>query len=203
MVLDNTVTTEELINKIESLGYSRMKCYSLLDTTEKELINYFHLICKYTDNYEIIHEYSNSRHGIINHYTKDMNNYLEIGVEYGYSFKKINITDKIGVDPDPKFDDERIVKLTSDEFFESNDKKFDAIFIDGMHQSDYVLKDFNNSIECLNNNGVIIIDDIIPQSEREQLITPIKHAYENGILKYREPWTGDVWKVVYYLIKKF
>jgi glycosyltransferase involved in cell wall biosynthesis len=60
MVLDNTITTEELINKIESLGYSRMKCYSLLNTTDEELMNYFCLICKYTDNYEIIYEDSKS-----------------------------------------------------------------------------------------------------------------------------------------------
>ena len=203
MVLDNTMKTEDLINHIESLGYSRMKCYSLLDTTENELINYFHLICKYTDNYEIILNYSTSRHGIINHHTKNMNSYLEIGVEYGHSFSKINIKDKIGVDPDPKIDDERIEKLTSDNFFEKNTKNFDAIFIDGMHQSDYVLRDFNNSIECLNENGVIIIDDIVPDNEREQHKIPIKHEYENGILKYREPWTGDVWKVAYYLIKNF
>tara|TARA_B100000900_G_scaffold407813_1_gene421073 strand:- start:61 stop:1317 length:1257 start_codon:yes stop_codon:yes gene_type:complete len=132
-----------------------------------------------------------------------MNSYLEIGVEYGHSFSKINIKDKIGVDPDPKIDDERIEKLTSDAFFESNTKTFDAIFIDGMHQSDYVLRDFNNAIECLNENGVIIIDDIVPENEREQHKIPIKHKYENGILKYGEPWTGDVWKIAYYLIKNF
>ena len=28
-----------------------------------------------------------------------------------------------------------------------------------------------------------------------------KHHYEKGILKYGEPWTGDIWKVVYYLLQ--
>jgi hypothetical protein len=32
---------------------------------------------------------------------------------------------------------------------------------------------------------------------------PIKHYYENGILKYGEPWTGDIWKVVHYIFKNF
>ena len=34
MVLDNTLKTEDLISYIDSLGYSRMKCYSLLDATK-------------------------------------------------------------------------------------------------------------------------------------------------------------------------
>ena len=45
------------------------------------------------------------------------------------------------------------------------------------------------------------MDDVFPANEREQHKIPIKHVYENGILKYKESWTGDVWKFVYYLIK--
>ena len=173
-------------------------------TTDKQLENYFHLICKYTENYEIIRDDTYStRHSIINKCSENMNSYLEIGVEYGYTFKRINIENKLGVDPDPKFDDIRILKQTSDEFFENNESKIDIIFIDGMHQSDYVLKDLNNSIECLSENGIIFIDDILPENEREQYKIPIKHKYENGILKYGEPWTGDVWKVVYFLLKNY
>jgi len=70
-----------------------------------------------------------------------------------------------------------------------------------MHQIEYVLRDFNNSISKLNNNGIIFIDDILPLNYNEQLKIPNKHIYENGILKYLEPWTGDVWKVCYYLLK--
>ena len=69
-----------------------------------------------------------------------------------------------------------------------------------MHQSEYVLRDFNNSIKILNNNGSIFIDDIIPLNYNEQLRIPQKHHYENGILKYGEEWTGDVWKTIYYLL---
>jgi hypothetical protein len=32
---------------------------------------------------------------------------------------------------------------------------------------------------------------------------PTKHYYENGILKYGEEWTGDVWKFIYYLLRNF
>lgn len=81
--------------------------------------------------------------------------------------------------------------------------RFNAIFIDGMHQVEYVLKDINNSIKVLSENGTIFIDDILPFNYNEQLKVPIKHYYENGILKYGENWTGDVWKVIYHLIKNY
>ena len=204
ILLSNMISTTEIIKILENEGYDRIKCYGLLDCTDNQLKKYFHLICKYTENYEFIeNETYSTRHSIINKNSKNMKSYVEIGVEYGYTFKRINILNKIGVDPDPKIQDNRILTMTSDEFFKKNDKKIDVIFIDGMHQSDYVLRDLNNAINCLSKDGIIFIDDILPKNEREQLKIPIKHAYENGILKYREPWTGDVWKVVYYLLKHF
>ena len=80
---------------------------------------------------------------------------------------------------------------------------FDRIFIDGMHHSDYVVRDFNNSMKFLNKDGIIFIDDVLPNTEKEQQRIPDKHYYENGILKYGESWTGDVWKVVYYILRRF
>jgi len=141
------------------------------------------------------------RHLVINENTNPDQKYLEIGVEYGYNFDNVHFQNKIGVDPDPKFENESLIKLTSDQFFETNCDFFDTIFIDGMHQTEYVLRDFNNSISKLNNNGIIFIHDILPLNYNEQLKIPNKHVYENGILKYLEPWTGDVWKVAYYLLK--
>ena len=82
-------------------------------------------------------------------------------------------------------------------------KTFDVIFIDGMHQSEYFLRDFNNSVKVLKNNGSIFIDDILPLTYNEQLKIPRKHYYENGILKYGEEWTGDIWKVVYHILKNY
>jgi len=61
----------------------------------------------------------------------------------------------------------------------------------------------NNSIQSLTEKGTIFIDDILPFNYNEQLKVPIKHYYENGILKYGENWTGDIWKVVYHLIKNY
>ena len=41
----------------------------------------------------------------------------------------------------------------------------------------------------------------MPLTYDEQLKIPNRHYYENGVLKYGEPWTGDVWKVIYYLLQ--
>jgi hypothetical protein len=66
------------------------------------------------------------------------------------------------------------------------------------------MRDFSNSLNILSlKNGFIFIDDILPLNYNEQLKIPTKHYYENGILKYGEEWTGDVWKFVYYLLRNF
>lgn len=54
----------------------------------------------------------------------------------------------------------KIYRLTSDEFFMKNNKKFDVIYIDGSHKSNDVKKDFLNAIEVINQNGLIILDDL-------------------------------------------
>jgi SAM-dependent methyltransferase len=194
-----------------------MKCYSLIDENEDTLTNYFSTCYKFNNNYEIISSHIvkpnyntvlNQRHQIINSLTKPTNKYLEIGIEFGYTFFNTHFVDKIGVDPDPKCDSNSntiIIKTTSDMFFETLDtnKKFDVIFIDGMHHCENILRDFNNSIRFLNEKGIILIDDILPINYNEQLKIPIKHYYENGILKYGEEWTGDVWKFVYHLLKNY
>jgi hypothetical protein len=55
----------------------------------------------------------------------------------------------------------------------------------------------------LTKNGSIVIDDVLPMNEREQYKVPIKHYYSNGILKYGESWTGDIWKFIYFLFQHY
>lgn len=214
IILENKGTTEYLQNRLDRFEFDRMKCYSLADTSTDHLIQYFKLLYLSTPNYVIINcdidkplfntKLSN-RYDIINKLTKPSDIYLEIGVEYGECFNNVHFLDKTGVDPDPKFKPGigQLFTLTSDQFFNSERQRiYDVIFIDGMHQVEYILKDINNSICCLADDGLIFIDDILPFNYNEQLKIPIKHYYENGILKYAENWTGDVWKVIYYLLVK-
>ena len=50
-------------------------------------------------------------------------------------------------------------KMTSDNFFNKNTKKFDFIYVDGDHSKNQVLKDLKNSWSALNKNGFLLIDD--------------------------------------------
>lgn len=78
--------------------------------------------------------------------------YLEIGVWYGDTFKYINTSNKDGVDPGQYCESEYVnYKMTSDDFFINNpNKKYDIIFIDGLHTAYQVSKDIYNSINHLN-----------------------------------------------------
>jgi len=110
--------------------------------------------------------------------------YLEIGVDNGLNLAKINVKRKTGVDPNVGFGE--VISTTSDEFFKRNRKKFDLIFIDGLHHSEQALKDLENSLKSLNKNGVIVMHDTNPQSEAAQRVPRPKGQRQ---------WNGDVWKV--------
>ena len=49
--------------------------------------------------------------------------------------------------------------MTSNEFFMTNSKKYDLIFVDGDHSSNQVKIDINNSWKILNKGGYLILDD--------------------------------------------
>ena len=226
ILLDNKCSNEYLWKQLDSYGFDKMKCYSLIDVSSDLLVSYFKTMYLSTEQYEIIDNgyidrpkynsgFSN-RSQAINSLTQTDAKYLEIGVEYGQTFLQTHFKaeNKTGVDPDPKFPvtekEFKFIKATSDDYFKTffelkvdRPKTFDVIFIDGMHQSEYFLRDFNNSVKVLKNNGSIFIDDILPLTYNEQLKIPRKHYYENGILKYGEEWTGDIWKVVYHILKNY
>ncbi len=52
-----------------------------------------------------------------------------------------------------------LFKNTSHNFFLNNNKKFNVIYIDGSHFFSDVKEDFINSMECLEDNGILICDD--------------------------------------------
>lgn len=211
ILLDNKCELTYLQSILDIYGFSRFKCYSLIDEPFENLKKYF-MTYKSCDNFEFICDsvnkinYNtafNNRHDVINFVSKPNNKYLEIGVETGYTFNNVHFKDKIGVDPAPIFKSDSVIIKTSDEYFDNCDNLFDIVFIDGMHQTEYVLKDFNNSIRKLNTNGIILIDDIIPIHYDEQLKIPLKNTYQNNILKTLVPWTGDVWKIIYHILLKY
>ena len=107
--------------------------------------------------------------------------YLEIGCDQNQLFSRINIQNKVGVDPASGGN----VRETSDNFFEKNKDMFDIIFIDGLHIYEQVKKDILNSIKYLNDEGVILIHDCLPDSMAKQAVP-----------RYKLQWNGDVWKAI-------
>jgi len=138
-----------------------------------------------------------SRHTLINTiieaYHLENPDYLEIGVWTGETFKNIKSSNKDGVDPGQYCDSHYVnYKMTSDEFFGKHiQKKYDIIFIDGLHTAYQVTKDVYNSIRNIKDSGWIILDDVFPHCEYEQ---------ERLDLRKSGAQTGDVWKALYNII---
>jgi predicted O-methyltransferase YrrM len=111
--------------------------------------------------------------------------YLEIGCDKNKIFNKIQCEYKVGVDPLRG----GTHRMYSDSFFEQNTETFDVIFIDGLHQYDQVSRDFWNSLNCLNENGFIILHDMMPVSP-EEAVVPIPEILPRT-------WVGDVWRLAF------
>ena len=129
--------------------------------------------------------------------------YLEIGVyNPAFCFDNVNIEEKMGVDPGIEYAENPVkYKMTSDDFFHQLESgvldipanyKWDIIFIDGLHISDQVLKDVNNSLNHLSDNGYIILHDCNPPDAFHQ-----REDYCIDGIYF--PWNGTVWKALYYL----
>jgi len=126
-----------------------------------------------------------NRTDIINHLIEynGYSRYLEIGVRHGNNFREIKIDHKDSVDPAPKCDCS--YPMTSDDFFKNTKpaQKYDIIFIDGLHIKEQVIRDVNNSLDRLNDGGVIVMHDCNPKNPEHAT-----EKYNGGI------WNGTVWE---------
>jgi predicted O-methyltransferase YrrM len=64
-----------------------------------------------------------------------------------------------------------------------NTGKFDIVFIDGLHISEQVVMDIQNSLDVLNPKGTIVMHDCLPINEAAQ-----------SRERLGDHWNGDVWK---------
>lgn len=130
----------------------------------------------------------------------DGENYLEIGVRHGICFRRVEIANKIGVDPvrteamKSLREGERFFEAESDTFFREiaadalRDFPLDVAFVDGMHECKQVFRDVINVRKYLKPGGVILLHDCNPA-----------HKRMTGEPQPGELWTGDVWKTAYLL----
>ena len=111
--------------------------------------------------------------------------YLELGIHTGINFSKINAKSKFSVDIDDRHCKPMFLG-TTDEYFNklSDSEKFDIIFIDACHNYEYVLRDFNNSIDHC--NKWILLHDLVPPHS----------GYTD------KTFCGDAYKFLFYLIKE-
>lgn len=125
------------------------------------------------------------RWDLINAYIKhySFKSFLEIGHDRGIAFDRVDIEHKESVDF--CHDTNPTYAMTSDDFFEKYDTKYDIIFVDGLHEHAQVDRDIHNSLTHLNLGGVIIMHDCHPISEACQ-----RHLFNAP----GGHWTGDCWK---------
>jgi len=138
--------------------------------------------------------------------------YLEIGVDTGRNFFYVRSADKYAVDPEFKWSAfsrirrtiinpynllAKFYPTTSDEFFAQqagaifSERKIDVCLVDGMHEYEFALRDIENSVKHLKDDGVIVVHDCNPTS-RESACS----------FKDRVPgreWNGDVWKAIVHI----
>jgi len=146
---------------------------------------------------------------------RNYKHYLEIGVFNGHILFRIPSTVKIAVDPAFRFSwlrkwgkillkphnlRNRYYRKTSDSFFLEdasrilNGKKIHIALIDGMHEYAYALRDVENTLRYLDDNGVIIMHDCNPVSADAAATFDEWKAKKPGT-----PWNGDVWKTIMHL----
>ena len=146
---------------------------------------------------------------------KGLRKYLEIGVFNGHILFKIKSTFKIAVDPDFAFDNARKIgkiflnpynlfnkyfEKKSDDFFAEDAakaigaNKIDISLIDGMHEYGFALRDIENVLRYLSDDGVIIVHDCNPQTKEAA------GTWEEWLaVKRAGSWNGDVWKAILHL----
>jgi hypothetical protein len=144
---------------------------------------------------------------------KKATRYLEIGVNNGDSFFPIEIAHKVGVDPSFAFSPERklewvsknpcngtaeYIDATSDAFFANTPiEKFDVAFIDGLHTYEQSLQDVLNTLDHLNENGVIVMHDCKPPHVPAACPAPsLQAAIDLNVPGWDGIWCGDVWKAI-------
>ncbi|HEX8577948.1 MAG TPA: class I SAM-dependent methyltransferase [Flavobacterium sp.] len=151
---------------------------------------------------------------------KNVRNYLEIGVNRGKCLFKIKGPERrFAVDPFFNFNlwkkvkacvlnrdnfKNRYFEVTSDAFFENNTallKKYtpDLAFIDGLHTYKQSLRDTMNTLEFLDQGGIIVLHDCNPLDALAAYPADSIDDARKDLASHKDwknIWNGDVWKTI-------
>ncbi len=135
------------------------------------------------------------------------NRYLEIGVAHGDTAQHIRVRERVGVDPDPRFDVTKLPKgfrffaVESDAYFASltPESVFDIAFIDGLHTFEQTKSDLFNALAHVP-RGVILIDDTVPSDDIAAIRDQQESLAQRRVVGSDDTrWMGEVWKLVVYI----
>lgn len=132
--------------------------------------------------------------------------YLEIGTREGRSLA-LAIGNYVAIDPDfhrqspPLHPGKRahFLSMTSDDAFASGFLEREGIrpefgFLDGMHLSEFLMRDFINYERIAKPGFAVALHDCLPFSHAAE-------TRDDAVIATGKPWTGDVWKVVWWLLQ--
>ena len=134
--------------------------------------------------------------------------YLEIGVHFGHLMTKIACEAAVGVDPNFIIDTNvaagkrrlSLHQTTSDDFFATQDLRallgadVDLSFLDGLHQYEFLLRDFMNAEAASHPGALIVMHDCMPLTA--EMTSRRSDATRRDPSPFDKMWTGDVWKIV-------
>lgn len=153
--------------------------------------------------------------------TEEPLRYLELGVDYGHTFSEISEKTtsgkeiiKVGVDPYGTYTD-GVTRMTSQMYFALNGafwrNEFDIVYIDACHFAPIVNQEIKESLEILKPNGMVLLDDTVPQIEESQRVLaedlvaycekvsyPVNTSHTEAVPHFTgyPHVQGDVWKSV-------
>lgn len=109
--------------------------------------------------------FANTIHKIVNDlYANQDIKYLELGLNCGTNFNSLLLKNKKSVDIKASKVTPTYL-MSTDSFFAQNQDIFDMIYVDADHAYEQVIRDYNNSVDVISNNGLIFLHDLYPPDE--------------------------------------
>lgn len=136
--------------------------------------------------------------------------YFEVGTDTGLSLNCFSC-DAVCVDPNFQvaarvWQARRrtlMFQSTSDDFFAQESLRtffpagLDLAFLDGMHRSEYLLRDFINTERSAHHRTLVLFHDCLPLNTR--MAERVARQGDEAEGHYRDAWTGDIWRVLFAL----